>query len=657
MKAFKADHNRSLNEEFHVLIALLCESIPMFKNYDPKKIAVSISRSRSTSKNGVWAYVCPLRFEGGAAMKRASRRGVRGNYLFHSTRIQKLQPQALYLMTFLFPRFFYLSAYERLETIVHELYHLHPELRGDLRIFHGKHKHHGPTPSLFNRRVRELTNDALAQSPWLKSHPLIANQSEYFDSHKSNHIALPRRIFAPEGLTFNNPHLQLLQNFSMLLVFIIALIAGTKVFAQSVTSSRDGVILQSPAGSSERMGSMSSGDKLKFIKSSSSGKWIQVKTSEGVQGWVPANWVKGLPEEEIQKSKSETSTSKPKGAPSQGDDFLDLDELDASDFDEGDAPVSKGKARAKPSSSGGDDFDVEFDESFEESTNKTADGPIEAKGGSSEFADAVETHIGDVGELEKQDRVLDQFFALKKSKFFEAPNKFAMRYGAIEPGDRLHVISKSKSGKWLKIRLLLTGEEGWYPKQWIRVVREDRLERWNPTTLYLGLGWGTARTNFGLGPAIFFNLRSEGFKASPRDRLELGLAFDFFLGEAFDKRENDAADGDIILSINAKYLRFTPLIRYIGVTSNGFMGGSIEGGLHLTRSLVKYSSPDGSTQEELLQILIDSNVRPSATTVGAVVGFSGFVASSPSFQFSAGIRIFFGTPSAAFFHLGPTFRF
>jgi hypothetical protein len=195
---------RDLNQEFHILIGLICEAIPEFRHYDPRKIAVSINRSRSRGKNGVWAFVVPLRYKGGAAQRRGVRRGIPGVFSYESPKIIQQAPDALYLMSFLFPRFFYLRPRERLETIVHELYHLHPTMRGDLRTFPGKHIHHGPTPALFKKRVSGMTSVALSQFPTLQEHPLIKGDgAEYADARKL-HYPIPKRVFrwaAPQKVT------------------------------------------------------------------------------------------------------------------------------------------------------------------------------------------------------------------------------------------------------------------------------------------------------------------------------------------------------------------------------------------------------------------------------------------------------------------------
>lgn len=660
---------KSLNEEFQVLIALVCESVGIFKLYDPKLIAVSVSRSRSSGKNGVWAYVVPLRYPGGAEFRRGSRRGRSGHFLYHSPQIQKKHPEALYLMTFLVPRFFGLSSFERLETIVHELYHLHPELRGDLRTFSGKHRHHGPTPHAYTRRVRELTTEALAQSSWLKEHPLIAHGIDYFAHRKDHHLAIPKRVFvcqeprlSTEGVPTQavasvwprrrknpatvmerlrkNIHSWLKSRALLLGIGALSLAPVSFTRAQNISATRDGVVLQSPASSSETLSTFSSGDTFRFVKASESKRWIMVQTRDGQRGWIPSNRLKGLPADMSSDVPSEptahkaTPVKRPPQVPTIGAEDLDASGLSATgEF---------GGANLNASSN---DLDEDFSSNVDEK-NLTAEtskenGPVEARAGTAEFSDAVQTQLSKDDELDKIDRALDKFMATKKGKFFETPNKFAARYGIVEPGDLFEVKEKSKGGKWLKVRLLLTGEEGWYPKQWIKVVRDERMGRWNPKTFYLAFGYGTGGTRYGIGPSMFWNLRPQGLMGSPRDRLEVGFSIEYFFGENLETTD---------FAVGARYLRVGTSVRYVGVASNGFLGGAIEGGLQVTQSFVQFS---GTTED----VLVNSGVRPSSTYFGALLGLTGFIAQSPSFQWATGFKVFFGTPSSVFVHLGPCVRF
>lgn len=660
---------RTLNQEFQILISLVCESVSLFKNYDQKRIAVSIGYSKNSGRSGVWAYVVPLRYPGGAALRAGSRRGVRGTFHYHSPAITKKHPDALYLMSFMVPRFFRLSPHERLETVVHELYHLHPSMRGDLRTFHGAHRHHGPTPHAYNRRVRELATEALAQSPWLMQHPLITAGEDYFSQHRTHRLAIPRRVFVPDcsvdlasGTSRESPHstphstrekqnarmrfpiLSRLLGFAvsklgvLSLLFAAALTAPSQVWARSLESADASDLLQSPASSAEKVGHVSAHEKLKFVKFSDSGKWILVSVPGGATGWIKSSALLNAPV--APNAASATSSSRPHGATTPG---LDAKPQQVSEKKSSKArsqdPEPDESPRAKKANSE-DSLELEASAVGDEEAEGDSDKVI-AKGGTGEFGDAILEQLNAKSPLEKLNRELDKFYSLKHSKFFETPTKFAVRYGIIEPGDELIILNKSKSGQWLKVRLKLTGEEGWYPKIWIKVVREERMGRWGDGTFTLGLGMGSGGTGFGLGPAFYYNLKPHGLLGGPRDRLELGLFLDYFFGESF---------ANATFSASAKYLRYGAGLRYVGVTDTGSMGGAIEGGLVATSSMVSFS---GSTTD----VLASTGIRPGATTAGAMVAFAGFLASNEHLQWTAGAKIFICSPTSVYFYIGPTLRF
>jgi hypothetical protein len=165
-------------------MSLLCESIADFRAYDTKKIAVSIGRSKGRaggrSRVGVWAYVVPLRTHSHT-----------GRVRLVSTDLEQDFPDALYQMCFMFPRFGVLSAKERVETVVHELYHIHPSLNGELRTFAGAHRHHGPTPRAYNLKVSQLTAEALESLPWLEQHPLLLMKQDEFEARDARRLRTP----------------------------------------------------------------------------------------------------------------------------------------------------------------------------------------------------------------------------------------------------------------------------------------------------------------------------------------------------------------------------------------------------------------------------------------------------------------------------------
>lgn len=260
-----------LNREFSILLSLVCESIAEFRHYDLATIAVSISPSKGDTKFGVWAYVVPLRHIGGKAHRRGLHRGLPGLFSYENPAITQRHPKALYLMTFLVPKFFRLSPRERLETLVHELYHLHPTLRGDLRRFSPPHIYHGPTPAQFKRKVKDLSEEAMKNFPEILAHPLLAGEiPEEKQRLRRRHFAIPKQVFKP--LVF----------FPLLLMCLTSPIQAQEV---NVRSNKETSVYASPGLQAQTLGIVGPDMMLKATKLNADRTWVFVKGPAG-EGWI-----------------------------------------------------------------------------------------------------------------------------------------------------------------------------------------------------------------------------------------------------------------------------------------------------------------------------------------------------------------------------------
>lgn len=159
--------------------------------YDTGRIVVSIGRSRGRERHGLWAYIVPLRgkTKHGAQIQLSSEAIAREN------------PHALYLVNFLFPRFAALSPQDRLETMLHELYHIAPMFDGTLREFSGAHRFHGPTPNQFDLQVKKFASEVRTEIPYLLSHPLLVRDFAELSSLKGRRLKNPdRHILRTRGV-------------------------------------------------------------------------------------------------------------------------------------------------------------------------------------------------------------------------------------------------------------------------------------------------------------------------------------------------------------------------------------------------------------------------------------------------------------------------
>jgi predicted metallopeptidase len=146
-------HIRRLCEDMVARSESLC-------HIDMERVAISFSQTRLATKTGIFASLTPLRFAGGAA--HTVRRGCKWE-------IQKVIDtngrSMLYLLNFYLPRFLDLSFREKLETVIHELWHVSPRFDGDLRRLGETKYAHGASQKKYDAYVRILADEWLALNP------------------------------------------------------------------------------------------------------------------------------------------------------------------------------------------------------------------------------------------------------------------------------------------------------------------------------------------------------------------------------------------------------------------------------------------------------------------------------------------------------------
>lgn len=134
--------------------------IPEFAPIDLSTIGFSFCRTRNRQMYGAFAAVFPLRFEGGKSI--LVRDGV-------SWRIPDLfdrqKNQLLYILAVYVPRFINLPLLDKIDTLVHELYHIGPKCDGDIRRFGDRFYAHGASKIEYNKTVVRLAREWLRRDP------------------------------------------------------------------------------------------------------------------------------------------------------------------------------------------------------------------------------------------------------------------------------------------------------------------------------------------------------------------------------------------------------------------------------------------------------------------------------------------------------------
>jgi predicted metallopeptidase len=150
--------------DFTLHVGRLCGDViarlPELRHVDLSRVAISFCQTRKAASSGVFASLTPLRFAGGHT--EIVRRGRRWG-------IQRLfgpgGRDMLYLLQFYLPRFLDLEFREKLDTVVHELWHVGPRFDGDLRRFSGRCYAHSGSRKRFDRQVQRLVDRWFALDP------------------------------------------------------------------------------------------------------------------------------------------------------------------------------------------------------------------------------------------------------------------------------------------------------------------------------------------------------------------------------------------------------------------------------------------------------------------------------------------------------------
>ncbi len=167
-------------EALRFLCRDICKKVKEFRNVDVERIGYSFNIARNKdSRYGRWASMTPLRFEGGSLVTFKERkfysRDSKSQRLVSYVQRQYFKCQTvcaanstiplLYIFNVMAPRFMdELSLREKIETVMHELYHIHPRFNGDVRRFPGRNWQHG-SKAEYEAKSRSLADEWLAFDP------------------------------------------------------------------------------------------------------------------------------------------------------------------------------------------------------------------------------------------------------------------------------------------------------------------------------------------------------------------------------------------------------------------------------------------------------------------------------------------------------------
>jgi hypothetical protein len=137
------------------LSTLLSRRIDRLSHIDANRIICGISVQRGRSRSGTFAACHALRFDDGE--RTLTRRGRTWEWPV----VRVGDTEMLYYLSFTIPRFLALAPRGKLETIVHELFHISPKFDGSLRVLGtGRHAHHGPSRAYYDKLIAPIVVEA-----------------------------------------------------------------------------------------------------------------------------------------------------------------------------------------------------------------------------------------------------------------------------------------------------------------------------------------------------------------------------------------------------------------------------------------------------------------------------------------------------------------
>lgn len=620
-----------LNMELHALLWEVAQSIDDFRSYNFRRMLVSVGTSRSQGKFGIWAHVTPLRYIGGKLYRKGIRYGVPGKYFYELKGVDlTAEDSPLYLITVMMPRFFQLTFAERLETLVHELYHIHPDFRGDLRRFPRPHVHHGPTPKQYDEQVRRYCAEALSTNPALKSHPVLSSGPESFLKLKKRRISSPTLKFQPE----------ILATVSTWILFLVAGLLISYSFpgkSQEIQSTYDEL-------------SRSQDVPTPYVSESV----LPEHAIESFDYFDQTRGARNFPRFIV----SPTETIRLKSAPS--DWSADLLVVD---------PSKRFLA-----------YDVDQKEEWVFLRSRSSQGwilkskirilgQLDVPRGGGRFSGLARTERDrgfgtikdgdplyipnspqwDSGQLEGFDAAADEVVATTPGPLYESPDPLATRFGIIEEGDRLLVLQKDETGDWAYVRLLLTEEEGWFPSERLQVEAGRKVLDAGKGQFIIDVdgSWGSAGRNLGLGVGGFYGF--QGAQNLYARRLEAGIFYQASVGERASLEGENSGE---VFEFSTFYNLYGILLRYASIGRGGLFGGSVGGGVSFQQVSADFSGLDADVvSSNGLNSLIQSRL-------GVLIELRGLYSITPTIQANALFRTNLATESNSFFTgLGVSFRF
>jgi predicted metallopeptidase len=142
----------NLTDILTLIIHDMVKSTEEFKSFDLNKILICCASNRKDFRGATYGKLLPLRFKDGSEI-------IKHNEKFYTIPKVKMNGiEILYVIYLYIPKFFNLSAKDKVNVMFHELYHINPEFNGDIRRMGEFKSAHGHSRKAFEEKYIEYAD-------------------------------------------------------------------------------------------------------------------------------------------------------------------------------------------------------------------------------------------------------------------------------------------------------------------------------------------------------------------------------------------------------------------------------------------------------------------------------------------------------------------
>lgn len=153
----------NLTDILTLIINDMIISTDEFRSFDLNRMLVCCASNRKDGRGATYGKLLPLRFKDGSEIIRHNGR----YYTIPKLRVNDIE--ILYVIYFYIPKFFNLSAKDKVNVMFHELYHISPEFNGDIRRMGKVKSAHGHSKKSFEEKYIEYSDiffDKIKDTPY-----------------------------------------------------------------------------------------------------------------------------------------------------------------------------------------------------------------------------------------------------------------------------------------------------------------------------------------------------------------------------------------------------------------------------------------------------------------------------------------------------------